>query len=446
MRIQIVTPEFPPHAGGGILKYYDLLASSLVAAGARVSVLVASPFSEFADYRTRDGVDVQFVTLQEVDEQLAVLPHLAAAPAVRRYLAAGLAAAHRIARRVDAIDAIETTDFGLVFAPLVSMADRPPVVVKMHGSLGQISEHEPVEPKGALDAALARMIEAALLPHADALVAYSPANAAEWEARLSTRVSFMPAPLRVTEQRQPEPTVYSGLVAARVQAWKGPQVLCEALASMGSQLPPDLRIAWAGRDTSTAPDGGSLGDWLAAEYPGIWGERIVPVGQQPASAIAALQASVRYVIVPSHWDTFNYTLAESMAAGCVTIGSAGAGASYLLQPDVNGYPFAAGDHVALAHELLRAHAAGDTHRTAIGAAAQATVAADLSPEAVAVSALGLMRGLSPRPAAARPTSWLREFIGYGVAPAAADDAFLENVSIKALGRHLSQRLRRRLPV
>ncbi len=446
MRILFVIPEFPPHAGGGILKYYDLLASSLVAAGAHVSILVASPFSEFPDYRTRDGVDVAFVTLREVDHHAAMLPHLAAAPGFRRYLAAGLAAAERVARLADVVDVIETTDFGLLFAPLVAMADRPPVVVKLHGSLGQISEHEPVEPRGALDAALARVTEATLLPHADALVACSPKNAAEWEARLSTPVGFLPAPLRVAEPIEPTPTIYSGLVAARVQAWKGPEILCEAFATLGAQAPEDMRIAWAGRDTATAPDGGSMSAWLARTYPGIWGERIVPVGQQPHAAIAALQASVRYVVVPSHWDTFNYTLAEAMAAGCVAIASTGVGASYLLDTGVNGFVFPAGDPVALAQSLREAHAADPARRLTIGAAARQTSAAELSPESVATAALGLMRDIRPRPSTSRPSPWLREFVGLGAGPQPADDAFLENVSIRTLGRHLGQRLRRRLPV
>src|SRR5689334_11428042 len=92
MRVLLVTPEFPPHAGGGILKYYALLAEAWSAAGARVSVIVATPYSAFDDYVT-SGIPVHFVPLAAVDRHADHLTHLAAAPTYRRWIAAGLAAA-----------------------------------------------------------------------------------------------------------------------------------------------------------------------------------------------------------------------------------------------------------------------------------------------------------------------------------------------------------------
>ena len=45
VRVLIVTPEYPPHAGGGILKYYRALAPALARQGCQVTVLVAAPTS-----------------------------------------------------------------------------------------------------------------------------------------------------------------------------------------------------------------------------------------------------------------------------------------------------------------------------------------------------------------------------------------------------------------
>ena len=139
MHIAILTPEFPPHMGGGIQKYYAVLADALVAAGAMVTVLVATPFSAYANYETPTGVRVRFVPLADVERHTARLTHLAPAPLLRRWIGASLAAADALAAITPAVDAVEAVDFGLGYAALLCRTDRPPVLVRMHGSLGQIS-------------------------------------------------------------------------------------------------------------------------------------------------------------------------------------------------------------------------------------------------------------------------------------------------------------------
>lgn len=442
MHIAIVTPEFPPHTGGGILKYYAVLADALVGAGASVTVLVATPFSAHANYDTPTGVRVRFVPLENVERHTARLTHLAPTPLLRRWIGASLAAADAVAALTSAVDVVEAVDFGLGYAALLCRTDRPPMLVRMHGSLGQISEHEPVAPGMQLDTALSRTSEALTLPFAERLLALSPSNAAEWSARLGCDVGALPPPLVLSAPAAPEPTTYSGLVAARIQTWKGPELLCKALASLGPRLPSDLTIAWAGRDTSTAPDGGSLSAWLGRTYPSIWGTRIVPIGPQPPSVIETLRSSVRYVLAPSEWDTFNYTLAESMADGAVTIGSTGVGAAYLLDPGVNGFRFPVNNAVACGQALLQAHALDAAGRRTMGEAARATIARDLHPATVADQTLGAYRAL-PSPSGARPGPWLREFFDPSGPPDSDPTAFLETVSIRALASHLKRRLARK---
>ncbi len=445
MRIAIVTPEFPPHAGGGILKYYDVLADALVAAGASVTVLVATPFSAHQDYTTSSGVEVRFVPLADVERHAARLTHLAAAPMFRRWIGASLAAAEAAQPLLEGVDAIEAADFGLGFAALLGLAERPPMLIRMHGSLGQLTEHEPVSAREELDAVLSRTSEATLLPAAERLVAYSPANAAEWAARLGLGVGFIPPPLSLPMPLKPESADYTGLVVARIQAWKGPELLCRALAALGDQVPSDLKIAWAGRDTATAPDGRSLSDWLARTYPRIWGTRVVPIGQQPATVIARLQASVRYAVVPSLWDTFNYTLAEAMGAGAVVVSSTGAGGSYLIESGSNGFTFAVDDVTAFGQALVEAHALSPAQRNAAGTAARDTIACALHPPTIASRTLAELRSLSLA-RERRPGPWVREFFDPAPAAGGSATAFLENVSIRDLARHLGTRIIRKIAV
>jgi len=441
MRLLIVTPEFPPHQGGGISRYYELLSSAFAASGIAVTVLVASPFPAYDDYTTPQGVQVRFVHLDRVEILAEQLSHLAAAPMLRRWMAAGRAVAEFVRERGHEFDAIETVDFGLLFAPILALSDRPPVNVTLHGSIGQIAQHEPVVPGMELDAALTSLAEAVMLPAADRLQALSPANAGEWSERLDRDVAVI-APPFVTAVAAQQATRYSGLVAGRIQTWKGPELLCCAIAAMGSEVPADLCIAWAGRDTATAPDRSSLSRWLAREYPGIWGTRVVPVGPQPAAEVASLMASVRYIIAPSAWDTFNYTIVEGMAAGRVVVASRHAGASFLVESGVNGYSCDATSGEELAAVILTAHTASESERQLMGTAARARIETTLDPARIAGSmadALTRMRRGSVPPV----NALVRRFF---TGTSASDDptAFLETVGIRELAAHLGHRLARRV--
>jgi len=443
VRLLAITPEYPPHAAGGILKYYQLMASAWTAAGAEVSVLVSTPYSSFDDY-DHQGIKVRFVPVEHVDRQADRLTHLAAAPTYRRWIAAALAATDWVRSRADAFDIIETTDFGLLFAPLVSLRDRPPVVVKLHGSLGQISRNEPSTPTTELDFALARMTEAAVLPCADALHAYSPANAAEWGSRLARSVRFVPAPLPLPAEKAVLPNrEFAGVVVGRIQAWKGPELLCRAFRALGTTAPSDLKIAWIGRDTTSGPQGQSMSAWLAATYPDIWGKRVIPVGARTAGDVAALQASTPFAVVPSSWDTFNYTLPEAMSLGCVTLGSTGAGSSYLIEHGETGFRFGSDDSEALAQLMIRALTMNKAERQQMGSSARSAVAKQLDPLTCARTSLSAFASINASGRPELPGPWIREFFESS-GRTAVGVGHLENVSIRELAGHLKTRVTRKL--
>lgn len=442
MRVLVVAPEYPPHTGGGILKYYNLLAEAWAATGVDVTVLVSTPYSSFDGYE-RNGVAVRFVPLADVQRRAAKLSHLAQAPQFRQWLAAGLAAAEWVRQYGDAFDVVETTDFGLLFAPLVCLESRPPVLVKLHGSLGQISEHETIAPAAQLDFALARLIEQVCLPAADGLCAYSPANASEWSRRLGVEVAFIPPSLAIPEQTDsPSDSAFTGVVVGRVQPWKGPEVVCRAVELMQLGADSEFRIAWVGRDTNSAPDGQSMSAWLTKTYPGVWGSRVVPIGTRTAPQVASLQSSVRFCVVPSLWDTFNFTLAESMSLRAVTVGSTGAGASYLIENGSSGLTFEAGDATQAAAALEEAWRLDRRGRDSIGDAARETVIRELDPGTVAERNLRCLSDLVGKPCASRPGPWVRGFLSEGESAGSLD--FLNNVGIRDLVAHLGERATRKI--
>ena len=131
-----------------------------------------------------------------------------------------------------------------------------------------------------------------------------------------------------------------GLVVGRVQRWKGPEILCAALQRLGTRAPA---VDWVGRDTAWGARESSTATHLSRAFPSVWGQRINHCLPEAPQEIARRQATALFNLVPSTWDVFNFTAVEAMASGRPTIVSTGAGASELIEDQVNGYLFAAGD-------------------------------------------------------------------------------------------------------
>jgi len=441
VRVLIATPEYPPHAGGGILKYYRALAPVLARQGCDVTVLVSAPTTpDFADY-TDEAVRVMCVRRRDSEARADELAQFSAAPDFRRWLGGALAAGDA-AERLGPWDVIETVDFGLTFVPFVAAVHAAPVLVQMHGSLGQIADREPARPDRLLDNTIARLAEATLLPFASAHQTYATDNAREWEQRIGRPVTVCPPPMRALGPAGPSSTDGGILVVGRIQTWKGPAVLCEALRHLPGTFP---LVTWLGRDTATAPEGGSLSDHLAAVYPDVWSPRITALGQQPFEAVQTRIAAARVVVVPSDWDVFNFGAAEAMSMKRVVVCSSGAGVSDLITHGRNGFVFRAGDAESLAAALEAAVALPDDARAAMGREARDTIVTRLDPDIVAGERLAQYQALVAGGAPARvgPADWLREMFTSG-GPQRVGPEFLDQMNVRDLSTYLGRRLRSRL--
>jgi glycosyltransferase involved in cell wall biosynthesis len=378
MKLLYVIPEYPPYAGGGIVTFYADLLPRLAKMGHDVTVLVANPFSEpCASDSAGDGVRVEFVGNDRIARVLERLPHFAEVPTLQRHLATAWAAWDSIGDH-DAFDIVETSDWGLLFVPWILSRPKPAVVVQSHGSVGQIAaaEHEPGTEIGGL---LTQLIEKDLIAAADDVQTYSALNAARWQSVLDREVTCIApgwsAPV-AGDGRANGP----GVVVGRIQEWKGPIVLCEAVRRIGANAP---EIQWIGRDTRFLARRMSMAKFLADAYPDVWGKKIVPVGLRTPPETAERQRRAAFAVVPSTWDVFNFTVAEAMGAGRPVICSDGAGAAGLIENGVNGFRVPAGDVAALADSIQRMHALTGDARDAMGQRARDTVERALDPARIA---------------------------------------------------------------
>lgn len=381
MRLLFTIPEYPPHSGGGIGTFYAQFLPQLVTQGHEVTVLVANPFSaEFAPY-CEGGVAVSCVPDRAIAAQMSAFAHYASLPELQRSLATAWAAWDFV-KGGQHFDAVETTDWGLTFVPWIVSPESPPTVVQLHGSMGQIDFYDPQLDK-PVQGTLIRLIETGCFAVADALQSNSPSNALYWQALTHREVAYLPPALALPQAEDfVEPASKSGLgvVVGRIQHWKGPAVLCEALGLLGDRAP---EMVWIGRDTVYGQSGTSLSDTLAQRYPNLWRKKVQCVGTLSPQETRLYQREAAFTVVPSLWDVFNFTSAEGMACGQIVLCSEGAGAAALIESGVNGFRFAANDSQALAETLERCLALSFAERTQIQHAAQDTIRTLLDPDRVA---------------------------------------------------------------
>jgi glycosyltransferase involved in cell wall biosynthesis len=434
MNILFIIPEYPPYSGGGISTFYHHLLPELSQAGHQVHVLVGSAFTTKQASFELNGVSVDFLDSKTVSCNLAKFNRYHAIPGVQRHLAAAWTAWEQV-NRGEGYDLVETTDWGMLFTPWIVSENSPPTIVQLHASIGQIDFYDP-QPDNQLQGSLVRLLELSLLSVADELQTYSQANVKAWKNLNSRDVTYVPPAITYEPITKPLKKSPHGLVVGRIQHWKGPTILCEALKLLGEKSP---NIDWIGRDTVYRDSKSSMSAYLTQTYPDIWGKKIQPLGTFSPEETHQRQAIADFILVPSIWDVFNYTCVEGMAQGQAVLCSQGAGAADLITDGVNGLTFKVGDPQSLANSLDTLFSWSDSQREEIGKAAQETVKTKLAPAKIAQQRIEIYeKVINKGRFSTRPNSWLVD----AVSPAKPLDkplAFLDCLPLRELSNYLVKR-------
>ena len=376
MRVLIITPEYPPDHGGGIITYYRELVPALVAEGSKVTILKGSAYIHGKAEQNIEGIRVKYLESQRFRRWLDRLNNLEMFPQLQRHLAAAFAL-HEQAAEGEGFDVVEVVDWGMQFLPW-AISSKVPFLVQLHGSDGQIALHEPCISR-VTEGAFSLLLERAGMADTPEISGYSKANSEWWASLLSREVQYIPPPFRV---KVPDLSSHrDGWMAfGRVQHWKGPQTACDAWQLLGEKAPV---LQWHGRSMVHGESGNSMVDWLSQNYPRIWGRKVIHHLPVPPAEVSALMAKAKVVLVPSSWDTFNLVTAEAMAHECVVVVSDGAGSVDLVEHGVNGFVFPAGNSAALAELVQEVESLSEEKRRLIGKKAAETVSKKLNPEIVA---------------------------------------------------------------
>jgi glycosyltransferase involved in cell wall biosynthesis len=333
LNLLYILPELPPEFGGGIATVYGQLLPALVEHGHAVTVLLADPAHCDEPSYTWKGVRVESLHgcyHQQALQEMAVWKNHAF---LHNFLPAAWAAWLQAAQ-FEKPDLVEVTDWGLLFVPWLIQQRRHPVVVSMHGSCGQVDWHgNPLGRKG--EGHLVRLLEAAILPLADAVIANSNLNAEFWwqqcgiRAKVIAPIASVPAidiPVDILSQR--------GVVVGRLQNWKGAELLCHALRQVPSQ-----QVDWIGHDASWEETHISTSAYLRQVFPDVMDHQLHLLGKLPPKQVQARISGAAFLCIPSLWDVFNVTVLEAVAAGTPVLCSMRAGAAMLLEHGRTGYLF-----------------------------------------------------------------------------------------------------------
>jgi glycosyltransferase involved in cell wall biosynthesis len=383
MKLLFILPEFGASFRQGIATFYNHLLPGLLSAGCSIDVCLPWEQEIPSDLKGQTAIRIICVDANKVEEARASLRQFSRLPELQQQLAHAFAAFETCGEG-QGYDVVEATDYRFLYVPWLIKVGGPPIVVQLHSSNGQLDYYEPREGH-VLSGLTARLLETSLLDRADELQSYGPPNAAEWGSLLNKEVCHIwPAwhqeEIKATSDIPPELNASEhGVVVARVRGWKGPEVLCQATKLLGDAAP---KILWIGADHKARPNGESMSMYLKRAYGEVWEKAILPVGEMSREMTAAIQASAKFVVIPSIWDTFNLAAVEAMAASKVVICSDGAGVSRLIQDGENGFRFPANDPKRLAAVLAEVGKLPPSERTKIGERARETVARELNPDRI----------------------------------------------------------------
>ena len=212
------------------------------------------------------------------------------------------------------------------------------------------------------------------------------------------RVHYLPNGIDLTEwdRRAAEPPPFeleAGCfhlaLVGRISEEKNHRLLVEALGQVAPELRRNLRCWFVGAEDGAprfieavraAAAARGLGDVV----------RMLP----PTRELPALMAGIDGLVLPSRYEGFPNVVLEAMASGLPVVASAVGDVPSLLEEGRSGFVVPVGDAEALAGGLSRLLALSPDARSAMGAAARATVESRFRIEAIALAHLDLYRRLA----------------------------------------------------
>ncbi|MGH7884942.1 MAG: glycosyltransferase family 4 protein [Thermodesulfobacteriota bacterium] len=441
MKILFILPEYKPFPGGGLATYYINLLPALLKRKVSIDVIVGSAFYHGEDSFNDNGINVRSLKSKHYFKYFELFSKFEIFPELRRHLASAWGM-YEQADYGKGFDIVETTDWGLNYIPWVINNYQIPVITTLHGSIGQINYFDPIK-GGILESDIIRLIESNTLEIVDELHTHSISNRSFWKERLKNDLIYIPPPFTLSGEIKEYETEFNGnpLVVGRIQYWKGPTILSEALKMLGEKAPS---VDWIGRDTKYQTNNQVMSSYLKNVYSDIWNNKIKSLGSLGYEEVMKLQRIAKFGIVPSLWDMFNFTCVEFMANGKPVICSSGAGASDLIEDGINGFTYKKNEPEELSQLIRKLNEMPENKLREIGNNAKETIINKLNPDIVAEKKVDRYEYLiSDNKVNRKVNDWISRFL---TPEHGKDDieALLDNIPLKKLTKYSLSRIFKRV--
>jgi glycosyltransferase involved in cell wall biosynthesis len=352
LNIVLLTREYPPDTHwGGCASVNHALARGLAGYGHRVHV-ICQAVGKPKEYRD-EGVVVhrvgnnptQYTALARIDYSICAWTKL------RQLLRA---------EDVQIVQADYWSAEGFLYC--LSLRRKAPLLV-----MGQSGPTESLETKtysgwiGAWNLRLLSVLADWTAGRADRVVFDSYPNFRQLQRRLHispSRVAVVPLGVDTQVYRFVASSIRRDLgisqtcplvlTVGRLEPRKGQHILCDAIPGIAERF-PEARFVLVGRDSSTAPGGGSFREWIESRTQERgFADRLLFLDFIPIADLVALMSACDVFVVPSLEESFGLVTAEAMACGRPVVATAKGIAPELGLDGTNGVVVPVGDSNALA--------------------------------------------------------------------------------------------------
>lgn len=337
MRIAFLTHQWPGIRMGGIGAAVRQTAAALAAAGHEVHLFtfeippdLAASIPTGVHFHQVPSLAVR-VSNNSLNPILAAAIDSAGEGAYRLALASLLCESLLGEHAQNPFDIIEAPEVDALALPLLLRADfTAPIVTHLHccTALANFANQQISTPTQSLTTSL----EFASIHLARALCAPTSAVVAATRrfVPIARDVAIIPHPFNAASAPfVPPPADGPITFIGRIERLKGVETIAAAL---GHFLPrnPTATFRFIGPDTSTAPAGGSMQQFLQSQFPAHLAPRIHFTGEVSPTQIQRELAAASFCVQPSFWENFSMTCCEAFAAGRTVIVGQGTGSVELI--------------------------------------------------------------------------------------------------------------------
>ena len=352
MKVCLLSQEYSGCCGGGVCRYTYDLAHGLSKIGVEVHVISKSEKNINYDYLDGNVFVHKIVSISPNALNLYSMD------ISEKNLAYSYSACLKI------MELIDKNGIQLVEAPLwdaegfaFSLVKNIPLVVRVETPLFKVSEIEKWQI--TRDLQLANWMEGEAIRRADKIIAISKAIGeliSDHHVISKEKIEYCPLGIRLPAKEilpvfDEKTANFEILFVGRLEKRKGIETLLKAALLVADKI-PDVQFNIVGKDTNSAPNGGSYKQFLLDGIGKKYLKNIKFIGYVDDAELNYYYKKCSIFLAPSLYESFGLIYLEAMAWGKPVIGCNVGGVPEVIDDAVTGILVPPGDEIFLANAIL----------------------------------------------------------------------------------------------